>query len=200
MAHSLTFWGGDILTTAYNEGTVQRWTTTGQALGSFGVGYLVHPVGIAVSDSGIVYVTDIAAGRVQVFHDGPLTQTIGFTSSSPSPARVGGGYTATATASSRLPVTFSVGAGTTAGRARSRPAGRCVFTGVGTCVVAADQAGNGGSPPRPPTRPSVDEARGHDPPSSTSAGPTTVDATGKSSGRTSRTRSQSPTMTAPRRP
>src|SRR5579864_3252388 len=69
-------------------------------------------------------------------------QTINFTSSAPSGPSVGGpGYTVTATASSGLTVSFSLGAGS---------AGVCTlagatvsFVGTGTCTILADQGGNG---------------------------------------------------------
>jgi len=69
------------------------------------------------------------------------TQTITFTSTAPGAATVGGaGYTVSASASSGLPVTFtidaaSVGVCTIAGSAVS-------FTGTGTCTIDANQAGN----------------------------------------------------------
>jgi hypothetical protein len=63
-------------------------------------------------------------------------QTVAFTSSPPSPARVGGAYAVSATASSGLDVGFSTdGACTVAGSTVSLPA-------AGTCTVVARQAGN----------------------------------------------------------
>jgi len=67
------------------------------------------------------------------------SQTITFTSTAPGSATVGGAtYTATATATSGLPVTFT-----------STPTSVCTVSGstvtfvaAGTCTVAADQAGN----------------------------------------------------------
>ena len=67
-------------------------------------------------------------------------QTISFVSAPPSPALAGGSYTVVAVSSSRLAVSLSAGSGS---------AGVCkvsgstvALTGVGTCTVDADQAGN----------------------------------------------------------
>ena len=69
------------------------------------------------------------------------SQTVTFTSTAPTNATVGGAtYTPTATASSGLPVALSLDA-SSAGCARSR-GGVVRFTGVGTCVIDANQAGN----------------------------------------------------------
>ncbi len=66
-------------------------------------------------------------------------QTITFTSSPPSPARVGTTYTATATSTSGLPVTFTADP---AGICTATSAGVVTFKGSGDCVIRADQAGN----------------------------------------------------------
>ncbi len=69
------------------------------------------------------------------------TQTVSFTSSPPSPAVAGSSYTPAATASSGLPVSFSIDSTTTTG-ACTLNAGVVSFTGTGTCVIDAGQAGN----------------------------------------------------------
>lgn len=69
----------------------------------------------------------------------PASQTVSFTSSPPSPARYGGTYTPTATASSGLPVTISLDASSTACTLNS---GLVTFTAVGNCVIDANQAGS----------------------------------------------------------
>ena len=66
-------------------------------------------------------------------------QTLTFVA--PVTGEVGGTYTPTSTASSGLPVTFSVDAGSTAG-ACSLAAGVVSYTSPGTCVIAADQSGD----------------------------------------------------------
>jgi hypothetical protein len=70
-------------------------------------------------------------------------QTISFTSTAPSDATVGGAtYTATATATSGLTVTFS--SATTSVCTSSGTNGATItFVGAGTCTINADQAGNG---------------------------------------------------------
>ena len=70
------------------------------------------------------------------------TQTISFTSTPPGGATVGGPtYTVSATASSGLPVTFTIAAASAGVCTRS---GSVVsFIGTGTCTIDANQAGNG---------------------------------------------------------
>lgn len=80
------------------------------------------------------------AGAVQL---APLlaAQTISLTSAAPTSATAGGStYTPTATASSDLPVTFSLASSSTGCTIAS---GVVSFTAAGTCVVDASQAGNG---------------------------------------------------------
>jgi hypothetical protein len=70
------------------------------------------------------------------------SQVITFTSSVPSSPTVGGTYTVTATGgASGNPVTFSIDATSTAG-ACSITGSTVSLTGVGTCVIDANQAGN----------------------------------------------------------
>jgi hypothetical protein len=72
---------------------------------------------------------------------GKLGQTVTFTSPNPSPVTVGDpAYTPTATASSGLSVTFTLDA---ASSGCSLTAGHVSFTAGGTCVIDANQAGNG---------------------------------------------------------
>jgi uncharacterized repeat protein (TIGR01451 family) len=71
-------------------------------------------------------------------------QTISFTA--PATSFVGGGYTPSATATSGLPVTFTLDASSTG---CSLSAGLVSFTAVGTCVVNANQAGSAGYDPAP---------------------------------------------------
>lgn len=66
-------------------------------------------------------------------------QTITFTGADT--GIVGGTYTPTATATSALPVVFTV-APTSSSGACALAAGLVSFTGPGTCVISADQAGN----------------------------------------------------------
>jgi hypothetical protein len=66
-------------------------------------------------------------------------QTIHFTSTAPTTATVGGSYTASATATSGLDVTFGTD---TSAVCTVSPGGSVSFVGVGTCHVNADQSGN----------------------------------------------------------
>ena len=87
--------------------------------------------------------TYYAAPQVQQsFTVGKGSQTITFTSTAPASATVGGAtYTAAATATSGLTVTFTSGS---AGVCTSGGTNGSVFTfvGAGTCIVDANQAGN----------------------------------------------------------
>ena len=83
-----------------------------------------------------------AATQVQQSVDPePLTQSITFTSTPPSPALVGGTYTVTASGgASGNPVTFSIDA--SANGSCSISGATVTFVAVGTCVIDANQAGN----------------------------------------------------------
>ena len=80
-------------------------------------------------------------GYLNVATDTRLTQTISFTSTAPTDAQVGGTtYTPTATATSGLPVDFTIDA--SASSVCTITAGEVSFIGAGTCVINANQAGN----------------------------------------------------------
>lgn len=68
------------------------------------------------------------------------TQTVTFTSTAPSPAHYGGTYQPSASASSGLAVTITVDGSSTGCTLGS---GTVTFVGVGTCVLDANQAGDG---------------------------------------------------------
>jgi len=71
------------------------------------------------------------------------SQTIAFTSSPPSPATFGGSYTPAATGgASGNPVVFSIDSSSGTGVCSISNSGKVSFTGVGTCVLDANQAGN----------------------------------------------------------
>ncbi|MEA2293397.1 MAG: hypothetical protein QOE86_1036, partial [Solirubrobacteraceae bacterium] len=71
----------------------------------------------------------------------PLDQSISFTSTAPTTALVGGqSYTIAATASSTLPVSFSIAPDSTS--VCSVSGSTVSFLAAGACVIAADQAGN----------------------------------------------------------
>ena len=85
---------------------------------------------------------DAAARQQQSFTVVKASQAIAFTSSPPSPAVFGGSYAPAATGGgSGNPVVFSIDSSSGAGVC-SIGSGTVSFTGAGTCVVDADQAGN----------------------------------------------------------
>ena len=88
----------------------------------------------------------------QTFTVGKGNQTITFTSTAPTAASVGGAtYTAAATASSGLTVAFSSGS-TTVCTSGGTNGSVFTFVGNGTCIVDANQVGNGNTTRRPRCR------------------------------------------------
>jgi hypothetical protein len=83
----------------------------------------------------------------QSFTVGKGEQTIAFTSTAPTEARIGGTYTPTAKASSELPVTLTVDASSSA--VCSIAGGVVSFKAAGTCRIDANQAGNSNWNPAP---------------------------------------------------
>ena len=79
----------------------------------------------------------------------PAPQTITVTSTPPSPAVYGGRYTPVAAGGSGQPVTFTVDPASTAGACTINSSGLASFTGVGTCIIDANQAGNADWLPAP---------------------------------------------------
>jgi large repetitive protein len=75
------------------------------------------------------------------------TQTITFTSTPPAAPTYGSSYTVAATASSGLPVTFTVDASTSG--VCSLSGATVKFTSIGTCTIDANQAGNAEYSPAP---------------------------------------------------
>src|SRR5262245_5021676 len=86
-------------------------------------------------------------------------QTISFTSAAPAGAQVGGPtYIVTATATSGLPVTFTIDA--SASTVCTIAGATVSFIGVGTCVIDANQAGNATYSPAPQVQQSFAVAKG----------------------------------------
>jgi hypothetical protein len=69
------------------------------------------------------------------------SQTVTFTTTPPATPVYGGSYNPAATATSKLPVAFSIDA-TSASGACQLSSGTVSFTGTGTCVIDATQSGN----------------------------------------------------------
>jgi hypothetical protein len=114
-----------------------RVSVTATANGTAGSNYLVHAT-----------VSGLPLPAPFNLSNGKSSQTITFTSTPPANAAIGGTpYTVTADASSGLPVTFSIDPASSAVCAIS---GNTVsFTGPGSCVILADQPGNGVYGPAP---------------------------------------------------
>jgi streptogramin lyase len=79
----------------------------------------------------------------------PTPQTITFTSTPPSAAVYSGSYTPVAAGGSGQPVKFTVDPASTAGACKINSSGAASFTGVGTCIIDANQAGNADWLPAP---------------------------------------------------
>ncbi len=140
-------------------------TVTAAASSGLAVTFSIAPASSGVCSLSGSTLSFLAAGTCTVFADqagnassaaapqvsqsfavalGP--QTISFSSTPPGSAYVGGpAYTVAATASSGLAVTFSSGSPSVC----SVSGATVTFTGTGTCVVRANQPGNGSYQPAP---------------------------------------------------
>jgi Bacterial Ig-like domain (group 3) len=84
-----------------------------------------------------------STGACEPFTVAKGSQTITFTSILPNPATFGGSYTPAATGgASGNPVVFSIDPSSGAGVCSISNSGTVSFTGVGTCVIDANQVGN----------------------------------------------------------
>src|SRR4029079_3004477 len=99
------------------------------------------------------------APQVQQSFPVKLNQTITFTSSPPANATPGGPtYNVTATATSGLPVTFTIDA--SASSVCSISGSTVSFIGAGTCVIDANQAGDANWNPAPQVQQSFAVGKG----------------------------------------
>jgi hypothetical protein len=106
----------------------------------------------------------------QSFAVGPGSQTTSFTSTAPATAVVAGAaYTVTATATSGLPVAFTIDA--SASSVCSIAGSTVSFIGAGTCVINANQAGDANWNAAPQVQQSFAVARGSQTVSFTSTAP-----------------------------
>ena len=105
---------------------------------------------------------DPAAQQQQSFTVAKGSQAIAFTSSPPSRAVFGGSYTPAATGgASGIPVLFSIDASSDAGVCVLDASGTTVsFTGAGTCVIDANQAGDADYDPAAQQQQSFTVAKG----------------------------------------
>jgi virginiamycin B lyase len=120
--------------------TIGRITTSGTLSSYSGTG-IDGPEWITPGPDGALWFTNNSndtIGRITT----PAPQTITFTSTPPSPAVYGGKYTPVATGGgSGQPVTLSIDPASAAGACSINGSGVVSFTGVGTCVIDANQAG-----------------------------------------------------------
>ena len=117
-----------------------------------------------------------AAPQVQqTFTVGKGAQTVSFTSTAPAATVGGAAYTPTATATSGLAAAFTIDASSTTGVC-SIASGVVSFTGVGSCVIDANQAGNANYTAAPQVQQTVTVAKGSQTitPTSTAPGGATV--------------------------
>ena len=104
---------------------------------------------------------------------GKASQTITFTSTAPSNAKVGGStYNVTATATSGLTVVLTIDAA--ASSVCSLAGSTVAFLGVGTCVIDANQPGDASYQPAPQVQQSFAVAKGDQTVSFTSSAPVTA--------------------------
>ncbi|MGA3220763.1 MAG: hypothetical protein ABSE77_17075, partial [Acidimicrobiales bacterium] len=118
------------------------------------IGTTPHPVTVTLNanavtlcpttdQNGTTTASDIACDAGALQSSSLKTQTITFSSANPSPVTVGATYTPTATeGASGNAVTFSIDAASTAG-ACSYASPEVTFNAAGTCIVDANEAGNG---------------------------------------------------------
>ncbi len=100
------------------------------------------PESVAVDGSGNLFIADPYNNRIREVMAEPTAQAVAFTSTVPADPTVGGTYQVTATGGgSGNPATFTVDASATA--VCSISGSTVTFTGAGTCVVDAEQAGGG---------------------------------------------------------
>lgn len=132
-------------TGSYSEGPAAdltsqaTWTSSDPTVATVNAAGIAHAVSAGTSTItaavlGLIATTDLVV-------DPASAQSISFTSSPPVAAVVGGTYAVTATASSGLPVTFTIDPTSSAG-ACTISGSTVSFTGVGTCVIDANQPGN----------------------------------------------------------
>ena len=136
------FDGATSIGTATLSGGVATLTTTVLAVGS-------HPMTAAYGGDA-EHAVSISPEVTQVVAGASEAQTITFTSTPPSRPVPGGSYRPTATATSGLPVTFSIPASSSA--VCELTGGVVGFHARGTCVVEADQPGDADWDPAPTAR------------------------------------------------
>ena len=136
---------GALWFTNYGGNSVGRITTSGVVTSYTGPG-ISEPAGIAAGPDGAMWFTNFGNNSIGRIQDVQVkaSQAISFTSTPPAHPVFGGSYTVAATGgASGNPVVFSIDASSQPG-ACSIQGSTVSFTGVGLCVIDANQAGNSG--------------------------------------------------------
>jgi streptogramin lyase len=129
----------------YGTGSIGQMTTAGQVVNVTYDPSILNPAAITVGPDGALWFTNNGNGLGSTIGriTPPAPQTITFTSTPPSPAVYGGSYPPQATGGgSGNPVTFSIDPASTAKACSISSSGVVSFTGLGTCVIDASQAGD----------------------------------------------------------
>jgi large repetitive protein len=111
---------------------------------------------IVANQAGNAQYSKAAQQVMTPFSVGQASQRIAFTTNAVSPTYLGAPYTVRATAPGGA-VTFSANPASVACNVTST--GTVTFTGAGTCIIVADQAGNADYTPAPPWQQQFDVAR-----------------------------------------
>ncbi len=98
-------------------------------------------------------------------------QTVSFSSTAPTSADAGTTYQASASASSTLPVTYSIDASSTPGACSVGSTGLVSFLAAGTCILDANQSGDGNYNAAPQAQQTINVVGVPGPPTSVNATP-----------------------------
>jgi hypothetical protein len=139
----------DVQVTTTSSNTLTATVTGGPASYNIAVTGMTSDQNITVTiPAGVVtdaWSNNNLAGSATVQYIIKANQAVSFTSTPPVDAPIGGStYTPTATASSALAVTITVDPSSTGCQMSPAVNGTVSFTARGTCVIDANQAGNGG--------------------------------------------------------
>jgi hypothetical protein len=140
--------------TALN-GSSTAWSAVGTGLPN------VQVIGLTLDAAGGLYAATHGRGVWKLPTKAP--QTVSFTSTPPSAARVGGpAYTVAASSSSGLPAELSIDASSASvcSLSGSTSGSSVTFTGVGTCTIGAAQAGDSTYEPAPQVQQQFTVAKG----------------------------------------
>jgi hypothetical protein len=141
--------------------TYQWSSDSGPITGATGSTYVVsagdvgHTLTVTITETNTAGSASVTSAATATVTGAPQTDSINFSSTAPSNATVGGAtYTAAASASSGLPVALTIDA-SAMGVCSITSGGVVSFTGVGTCVINANQAGDSNYTAAPQVQQSV---------------------------------------------